>query len=191
MLEKVLEDNPTDEAALHDLCTAYKHAGRAGSVATTLERLLPGLPATSDPAAERSRAALWEEMGNAVAERDLGAGIVALEQAVVLDTERLSARLQLAKLYAQRPDHAALALENHRSLVHLDPTCEGSLRALAADYLPKRPQRPSPLLPRAPRSAGPGQSGAIARFWKPTPCPCAPPTSPTREASAKASATPN
>ncbi|HEX7499229.1 MAG TPA: tetratricopeptide repeat protein [Polyangia bacterium] len=135
MLEKVLEDNPTDEAALHDLCTAYKHAGRAASVATTLERLLPGLPATSDPTAERSRAALWEEMGNAVADRDLGAGIAALEQAVLLDTERLSARLQLAKLYEQHPDHAALALENHRSLVHLDPTCEASLHALAADYL--------------------------------------------------------
>ncbi len=135
MLEKVLEDNPTDEAALHDLCTAYKHAGRAASLATTLERLLPGLPTTSDPMAERERAALWEEMGNAIADRDLGAAIAALEQAVVLDTERLSARLQLAKLYAHRPDHTALALENHRSLVHLDPTCEGSLRALAADYL--------------------------------------------------------
>jgi tetratricopeptide (TPR) repeat protein len=135
MLEKVLEDNPTDEAALHDLCTAYEQAGQAASVATTLERLLPGLPATSDAAVERSRASLWEELGNAIAERDLKAGITALERAVDLDTERLSARLQLAKLYAQHPDHATLALENHRALVHLDPTSEGSLRALAADYL--------------------------------------------------------
>jgi tetratricopeptide (TPR) repeat protein len=135
MLEKVLEDNPTDEAALHDLCTAYKHAERSASVATTLERLLPGLPAITDPTAERSRASLWEELGNAIAERDLGAGIAALEQAVDLDTERLSARLQLAKLYAQHPEHATLALENHRALVHLDPTSEGSLHALATDYL--------------------------------------------------------
>jgi tetratricopeptide (TPR) repeat protein len=135
MLEKVLEDNPTDEAALHDLCAAYKQAGQAASVATTLERLLPGLAPASDPAAERSRASLWEELGNALAERDLGAGIAALEQAVDLDTERLSARLQLAKLYAQHPDHSIVALENHRALVHLDPTSEGSLRALAADYL--------------------------------------------------------
>ncbi|HEX7507196.1 MAG TPA: tetratricopeptide repeat protein, partial [Polyangia bacterium] len=135
MLEKVLEDNPTDEAALHDLCTAYEHAERAGDVAATLERLLPGLPTISDPAAERNRAALWEELGNAVADRDLGAGVAALEKAVALDSERLSARLHLAKLYAQHPDHSMLALENHRSLVQLDPTCEGSLRALAADYL--------------------------------------------------------
>ena len=135
MLEKVLEDNPTDEAALHDLCAAYKQAGQAASVATTLERLLPGLAPTDDPAAERSRALLWEELGNALAERDLAAGIAALEKAVGLDTERLSARLQLANLYAQHPDHAMLALENHRALVHLDPTSEGSLRALAADYL--------------------------------------------------------
>ena len=135
MLEKVLQDNPTDEAALHDLCTAYKHAERAADVATTLERLLPGLPTTSDPAVERNRAALWEELGNAVSDRDLGAGVAALEKAVTLDTERLSARLQLANLYAQHPDHSALALENHRSLVQLDPTCEGSLRALAADFL--------------------------------------------------------
>ncbi len=135
MLEKVLEDNPTDEAAMRDLCMAYKHAGRAASVATTLDRLLPGLPATSNPEAERSRALLWEELGNAIGDRDLAAGIAALEHAVSLDAERLSARVHLAELYAQHPVHAALALENHRSLVHLDPTCEGSLRALAADYL--------------------------------------------------------
>jgi len=135
MLEKVLEDHPTDEAALHDLCAAYKQAGQAQNVATTLERLLPGLPQTSEPLAERSRAGLWEELGNAIAERDLKAGISALEHAVALDTERLSARLYLAKLYAQHPDHAALALENHRALVQLDPTSEGSLRALAADHL--------------------------------------------------------
>jgi len=135
MLEKVLQDNPTDEAALHDLCNAYKHAGRAADVATTLERLLPGLPASADPATVRSRASLWEELGNAISERDLGTGIAALERSVALDTLRLSARLHLATLYAQHPDHATLALENHRALVQLDPTCEGSLRALAADYL--------------------------------------------------------
>jgi hypothetical protein len=104
-------------------------------VSTTLERVLPGLPATVDPEVEHSRALLWEELGNAIADRDLAGGITALETAVVLDTERLSARMRLAELYAQDPDHAALALENHRSLVRLDPTCEGSLRALAADYL--------------------------------------------------------
>jgi tetratricopeptide (TPR) repeat protein len=135
MLEKVLQDNPTDEAALHDLCEAYKHAERAADVATTLERLLPGLPATEDPTTERSRASLWEELGHAISERDLGAGIAALEHAVALDTLRLSARLHLAELYAQQPDRAPLALENHRALVNLDPTCAGSLRALATDYL--------------------------------------------------------
>ena len=135
MLEKVLADNPTDETALHHLCAAYQHAGRAADVATTLERLLPGLPATSDPEVERSRATLWEELGNAIADRDLATSITALETAVALDPERLSARVHLAKLYSQQPDRAALALENHRALVRLDPTCEESLRALAADSL--------------------------------------------------------
>jgi len=135
MLEKVLQDNPTDEAALHELCNAYQHAERATDVATTLARLLPGLPAAEDLETERGRSSLWEELGNAISERDLASGIAALERSVALDTERLSARLHLATLYAQHPDHATLALENHRALVQLDPTCEGSLRALAADYL--------------------------------------------------------
>jgi tetratricopeptide (TPR) repeat protein len=135
MLEKVLEDNPTDETALHHLCKAYKQAGRSAEVATTLERILPKLPHTEDAEVERSRATLWEELGNAMAGRDLAAGITALEKAVAMDTERLSARMYLAKLYSQQPDRAELALDNHRSLVHLDPTCEPSLHALAADYL--------------------------------------------------------
>ena len=135
MLEKVLEDNPTDETALARLCGAYAQAGRAADVATTLERLLPGLPPPADREAESVRAALWEELGNALAGRDLEAGIAALEKAVAMDSERLSARMHLADLYSQHPDHAALALENHRCLVRLDPTCQGSLRALAADFL--------------------------------------------------------
>jgi tetratricopeptide (TPR) repeat protein len=135
MLEKVLEDNPTDETALSHLCTAYAQAGRAADVAATLERLLPGLPAPADKEAERRRATLWEELGNALASRNLDAGISALETAVGMDSERLSARLHLAELYAQQPERAALALENHRALVRLDPTCQGSLRALATDYL--------------------------------------------------------
>ena len=131
MLQKVLEDNPTDEVALHELCAAYANTERQSELAETLARLLPGLPAAADPEVERNRAVLWEEMGNAIATSDLSAGIAALEQAVALDTERLSARLRLTKLYAQHPDHTDLALANHRSLVLLDPTCEDSLRALA------------------------------------------------------------
>ena len=135
MLEKVLEDNPTDEAALHLLCAAYKQAGRAADVATTLERLLPGLPTTSEHEVEHNRASLWEELGIAIADRDVTAASAALETAVALDPERQSARLQLVKLYAQQPDRALVALENHRALVRLDPTCAGSLRALAEDNL--------------------------------------------------------
>ncbi|MBN2575951.1 MAG: tetratricopeptide repeat protein [Deltaproteobacteria bacterium] len=135
MLEKVLEDNPTDETALASLCTAYAQAGRAADVADTLERLLPGLSAPADKEAERHRASLWEELGNAVAGRNLEAGIDALEKAVAMDSERLSARLRLADLYAQHPERGALAIENHRALVRLDPTCQASLRALASDYL--------------------------------------------------------
>jgi len=131
MLQKVLEDNPTDEVALHELCAAYANTERQSELADTLARLLPGLPAASDPEVERNRAVLWEEMGSAIATRDLAAGIAALEQAVALDPERISARLRLTKLYAQHPNHADLALANHRSLVVLDPTCEDSLRALA------------------------------------------------------------
>jgi len=135
MLEKVLEDNPTDESALGHLCTAYAQAGRAADVAATLERLLPGLPPAADVETERSRASLWEQLGSAIADRDLAAGIAALEKAVAMDTERLSARRHLAELYDKHPDHAALALENHRCLVWLDPTSQASLRALATDYL--------------------------------------------------------
>ena len=135
MLEKVLEDNPTDEAALAHLAVAYAQAGRATDVAATLERLLPGLPPPADREAEKDRAALWEQLGNAIAGRDLEGAIAALEKAVAMDTERLSARLLLAELYAQHPEHADLALENHRCLVRIDPTCQSSLRALAADYL--------------------------------------------------------
>jgi tetratricopeptide (TPR) repeat protein len=135
MLEKILEDNPTDEAALHQLCQAYEHAGRASEVVTTLERLLPGLPAADDAQVERGRAQLWEKLGESVASRDLAAGIAALEKSIACDGERLSSRLRLADLYAKHPDHAELALANHRSLVLLDPTCEPSLRALAADFL--------------------------------------------------------
>jgi len=135
MLEKVLEDNPTDEAALARLSAAYAQAGRASDVATTLEKLLPGLPAAADREAEHARAGLWEQLGNALGSRDPDAAIGALEKAVAMDPERLSARLRLAELYGERPDHAALALDNHRCLVWLDPTSQGSLRALAGDYL--------------------------------------------------------
>jgi tetratricopeptide (TPR) repeat protein len=137
MLEKVLEDNPTDEAALHDLCHAYEHAERSADVATTLERLLPGLPPAADAQLERARAELWEKLGDALAGRDLHAGIAALEKAVLIDSDRLSARLHLARLYGSSPDHAELALQNHRALIGLDPTCEESLRALATDCLSK------------------------------------------------------
>jgi golgin subfamily B member 1 len=135
MLEKVLEDNPTDEAALRHLCVANEQAGRGADVATTLERLLPGLPDPSGPEQEHERALLWEKLGDALAGQDSPGAIKALEKAVALDSDRLSARLRLAKLYSNSPEHATLALQNHRALICLDPTCEESLRALAADYL--------------------------------------------------------
>ena len=135
MLEKLLEDNSTDEAALHDLCVAYEHADRRADMAATLERLLPGLPAAADPQLERGRAELWEKLGDSLASRDLQGGIGALEKAVAIDTDRLSARLHLARLYANSPERAELALQNHRALIRLDPTCEESLRALATDGL--------------------------------------------------------
>lgn len=137
MLEKVLEDNPTDEAALHDLCRAYERAERGGDMAVTLERLLPGLPAAPDAQLERGRAELWEKLGDALAPRDLQGGIAALEKAVAIDSDRLSARLHLARLYDNSPERADLALQNHRALILLDPTCEESLRALATDCLAK------------------------------------------------------
>jgi tetratricopeptide (TPR) repeat protein len=135
MLEKVLEDNPTDEVALHQLCTAYEHAGRGPDTSVTLERLLPGLPSTEDGETERSRATLWEKLGSGIAERDLAAGIAALEKAVALDPERLSARVNLARLYAQNSEYTELAIANYRALVRIDPSDEGSLRALATDHL--------------------------------------------------------
>lgn len=135
MLEKVLEDNPGDEAALRDLCVAYERAERSADMTDTLERLLPGLPDPADPAGQRERAVLWEKLGETLAGRDLEGGIAALEKAVGLDTDRLSARLRLARLYAASPERIGLALENHRALIRLDPTCEESLRALAAGYL--------------------------------------------------------
>ena len=135
MLEKLLEENPTDEAALHHLCVAYQEANRSADMATTLERLLPGLPDPSGEEQCHDRAELWEKLGDALAGHDLQGGINALEKAVTLDGDRLSARLQLARLYAGSPEHTALALQNHRALVGLDPTCEESLRAIATDCL--------------------------------------------------------
>jgi tetratricopeptide (TPR) repeat protein len=135
MLEKVLEDNPTDEMALQQLCTACDQTGRGAETSVTLERLLPGLPPAADGETERSRAVLWEKLGNEIAERDMAAGVTALEKAVALDSGRLSARVHLAQLYAKSSDYAALAIENHRALVRIDPSHEGSLRALATDHL--------------------------------------------------------
>lgn len=136
-LEKVLEDEPSDEVALHQLCDAYARAGHSSDVAKTLERLLPILPPPSEPKIERERAILWERLGAALALRDVGEGIFALEKAVAADPSRLSARMALAKLYEQNPDRLDLALSNHREILNLEPASEGSLRALATDLIQK------------------------------------------------------
>jgi tetratricopeptide (TPR) repeat protein len=137
-LEKVLEDEPSDEVALHQLCDAYARAGCSPDVAKTLERLLPTLPQPTDPNVERERAILWERLGAALALRDVGEGIHALEKAVAADPARLSARMALARLYEQNPDRAELALLNYRAILHLEPASEASLRALAADLLQQK-----------------------------------------------------
>jgi tetratricopeptide (TPR) repeat protein len=134
-LEKVLEDEPSDEMALHQLCDAYARAGRSSDVAKTLERLLPTLPTPVESKIARERSALWERLGAAVALRDVGEGIHALEKAVAADPSRVSARLALARLYEQNPEREALALLNHQAILRLEPASERSLRALATEHL--------------------------------------------------------
>ena len=134
MLEKVLEDAPTDEAAMRQLCQAYERAGHDQEYASTLERLLPGLPEVAEVEARQGRAELWERLGPALAGRESTAAIAALERAIAVDPERLSARAQLAALYAKAPGYAQIARANHQAIVRLDPTCEESLRALASEF---------------------------------------------------------
>jgi len=134
-LEKVLEDAPTDEAALRQLCQAYERAGHAGECADTLEQLLPGLPEPADAEARQNRAELWEKLARAIAARQPTAAITALQKSAAVDPDRLSAHVLLAELYANDTSYADLALKNARALVRLEPTDENCLRALAADHL--------------------------------------------------------
>jgi tetratricopeptide (TPR) repeat protein len=135
LLEKALQDNAGDEEALHELCAAYDGANRSDEVATTLGRLLPGLPeAAANPEARRRRADLWERMGRISAGRDRAAAISALTRAIDVDSNRVAARAALADLYGEEVSDRLAALENHRALVLLDPTHGPSLRTLAREY---------------------------------------------------------
>ncbi|MGD0836344.1 MAG: tetratricopeptide repeat protein [Polyangia bacterium] len=136
-LEKVLEDDPSDEVGMSELCVAYQKAERKADMARTLARLLPELPEPVEPTTQASRAELWEQLGEALTERDPEGAIAALQRSVSL-ANRLSTRLRLARLYRASPDSVELALANHRALIRLDPTCEETLRALATEYLANR-----------------------------------------------------
>ncbi len=135
LLEKALQDNPSDEEALHELCAAYDGANRGDEVAGTLGRLLPDLPeAAATPEARKHRADLWERLGGILAGKDRAAAIGAFKRAIDVDAERAPARAALAELYGEEVSDRLAALDNHRSLVLLDPTHASSLRALAQDY---------------------------------------------------------
>jgi tetratricopeptide (TPR) repeat protein len=133
LLEQALAENPKDEAVLSSVVTAYERARRRTELEAVLTATLQGLPAlegTADVRARSRRAELWEKLGDLRKRRNKEGAIAALETAVSID-ERVEARATLAKLYGDKEQYAAAALENHRLLVLADLSRDDSLRTLA------------------------------------------------------------
>ena len=88
-----------------------------------------------NPRARARRAELWEKLGDLRKRKNKDGAIEALETAVAIDGDRVSARVALAKLYGDKTEYAEAALDNHRQLVRVDVTRDDSLRPLAAAYM--------------------------------------------------------
>jgi tetratricopeptide (TPR) repeat protein len=136
LLEQALAENPKDEAVLASVATAYERAKRRADLEAILSSSLPYLePAADDPRAKSRRAALWEKLGELRHKsRDNKSAIEAVQNAVTLDSDRVSARVLLATLYGDKSEYAEAALDNRRKLVASDVTHADSLRSLARNY---------------------------------------------------------
>jgi tetratricopeptide (TPR) repeat protein len=135
LLDKALEENPHDEAALSALCDLADQLSPSFGLGEKLARALAELPEPADqPAARTRRARLWQKRGELLRARDPKGAIVAFEQVVALTPDQLPAREALAALYGDDPEHEAAAIENHKQLLDADITRSASLRALGAIY---------------------------------------------------------
>ena len=135
LLDKALEENPHDEAALSALCDLADQLSPSFGLGEKLARALAELPEPADqPAARTRRARLWQRRGELLRARDPKGAIAAFEQVVALTPDQLPAREALAALYGDDPEHEAAAIENHKQLLDADITRSASLRALGAIY---------------------------------------------------------
>ncbi len=135
LLDKALEENPHDEAALSALCDLADQLSPSFGLGEKLARALAELPEPADqPAARTRRARLWQKRGELLRARDPKGAIAAFEQVVALTPDQLPAREALAALYGDDPEHEAAAIENHKQLLDADITRSASLRALGAIY---------------------------------------------------------
>jgi len=135
LLDKALEENPHDEAALSALCDLGDQLSPSFGLGEKLAHALAELPEPADqPAARTRRARLWQRRGELVRARDPKGAIAAFEQVVALTPDQLPAREALAALYGDNPEHEAAAIENHKQLLDADITRSASLRALGAIY---------------------------------------------------------
>ncbi len=135
LLDKALEENPHDEAALSALCDLAEQLSPSFGLGEKLARALAELPEPADqPAARTRRARLWQKRGELLRARDPKGAIAAFERVVALTPDQLPAREALAALYGDDPEHEAAAIENHKKLLDADITRSASLRALGAIY---------------------------------------------------------
>ncbi|HEY0707517.1 MAG TPA: hypothetical protein VGG33_12015, partial [Polyangia bacterium] len=135
LLEEALAENPKDEAVLSSVVTAYERSRRKTELEAVLTNTLTNLdPVVDEPRARQRRASFWEKLGDLRRRKDKDGAIQALETAVSIDGERVEARATLAKLYGNKEEFAAAALENHRRLVQVDLSRTDSLRTLARSH---------------------------------------------------------
>ncbi|HEX2660055.1 MAG TPA: tetratricopeptide repeat protein, partial [Polyangia bacterium] len=131
LLEAAFADNPEDDAILANICDVLAGQGKQKQAGKRLAEVLPTLPAPADNAAARQRrAGLWERLAEHRRKKDYAGAIAALEQALALDPQRISARTQLVSLYDKNTDFAEAAVANLRALVDADPLQLAGVKAL-------------------------------------------------------------
>ncbi len=85
LLDKALEENPHDEAALSALCDLAEQLSPSFGLGEKLARALVELPEPADqPAARTRRARLWQKRGELLRARDPKGAIAAFERVVAL-----------------------------------------------------------------------------------------------------------
>lgn len=135
LIEAALADNPHDDEVLATLCDLLARQNKRAQITKRLAEVLPTLPAPEDTlAARQRRAALWERLAEGRRRKDPTGAIAALERALEIQPDRVSARLALAGLYRRRVEFADAALGNLRQLVDCEPNRTDSVRALADTF---------------------------------------------------------